>query len=79
MNTVDKYVKIVEWSDVDNCYIGSCPELFMGGCHGHDRQKVFRELCQIVDETLQLYRVQGKALPEPWSGHEFVNVMHAVA
>ncbi len=24
----DRYVKVVEWSDEDNCFIGSCPELF---------------------------------------------------
>lgn len=34
MNTGDKYVKLVEWSDEDGCFIGSCPELFSGGCHG---------------------------------------------
>ncbi len=27
MNKGDKYVKIVEWSDDDACFIGSCPEL----------------------------------------------------
>ncbi len=79
MNTADKYVKIIEWSDADNCYTGSCPELFMAGCHGGDREKVFRELCQIVDETLRLYREDSKPLPKPWSGRDFVNAMHAVA
>lgn len=34
MNTGDKYVKLVEWSDEDGCFIGSCPELFYGSCHG---------------------------------------------
>ncbi len=28
MSKGDKYVKIVEWSDEDQCFIGSCPELF---------------------------------------------------
>ena len=36
-----KYVKIVEWSDEDNCYVGSSPGLFCGGCHGDDEQQVF--------------------------------------
>lgn len=31
-----RYVRIVEWSDEDECFIGSCPELFYGGCHGDD-------------------------------------------
>jgi hypothetical protein len=29
-----KYVKIVEWSDKGLCFIGSCPGLLYGGCHG---------------------------------------------
>ena len=28
------YVKIVEWSDEDQCFVGSCPGLLYGGCHG---------------------------------------------
>ncbi|MFA6220949.1 MAG: hypothetical protein WC647_01405 [Desulfomonilaceae bacterium] len=27
MSRGDKYLKIVEWSDEDGCFIGSCPEL----------------------------------------------------
>ena len=45
------YVKIVEWSEEDQCFVGSCPGLFYGGCHGHDEQRVFAELCQLVEET----------------------------
>ena len=29
-----RYVKIVEWSVEDQCYVGSSPGLFYGGCHG---------------------------------------------
>lgn len=28
----DRYVKIVEWSNDDECYIGSSPALLYGGC-----------------------------------------------
>lgn len=51
-----KYVKIVEWSDDDQCFVGSCPGLFYGGCHGDDEQRVFAELCDLVEETIDLYR-----------------------
>ena len=27
MSKGDEYVKLVEWSDEDACFIGSCPEL----------------------------------------------------
>ena len=54
------YVKIVEWSDEDGCYVGSSPGLFYGGCHGTDERQLFEELCEIVEETIELYRQDGK-------------------
>jgi predicted RNase H-like HicB family nuclease len=79
MSQGDRYVKIVEWSEEDHCFIGSCPELLLGGCHGSDAKKVFAELCQIVDETIRLYEQDGKPLPSPMSGREFVNAMQSIA
>ena len=79
MSMGDKYVKIVEWSDEDQCFIGSCPELFYGGCHGPDPRAVFDELCVIVEENIALYEKEGKTLPVPMSGKEFVNAMQGIA
>ena len=79
MSEGDKYVKLVEWSDEDSCFIGSCPELLMGGCHGNDPRSVFNELCEIIEETIELYKQDGKPLPKPMSGREFVNAMQKVA
>ena len=59
------YAKIVAWSEEDQCYVGSAPGLMYGGCHGNDEQHVYEELCQIVDEVIDLYRVDGKPLPPP--------------
>lgn len=74
-----RYVKIVEWSEEDGCYVGSSPGLLYGGCHGDDEQQVFRELCQIVEETIALYRQQGKPLPPPTSGRDYANKLQDVA
>jgi predicted RNase H-like HicB family nuclease len=74
-----RYVKIVEWSDTDQCYVGSCPGLFYGGCHGDDEQEVFNEICQIVEETIALYKKEGRPLPPPTSGKDYANKMLAVA
>ena len=79
MKEADKYVKLVEWSDQDQCFIGSCPELFYGGCHGNDPRAVFDELCQIVEEMIEIYEQGGKPLPSPLSGKEFVNAMQKIA
>ena len=73
------YVKIVEWSDEDQCYVGSCPGLFYGGCHGDNEQAVFSELCRIVEETIELYRQDGRPLPPPTAGKDYANKMVAIA
>ena len=74
-----KYVKIVEWSEEDQCYVGSAPGLIYGGCHGEDEKKVFEELCNIVDEAIALYRSEGKPLPPPTSGRDYANKLQSVA
>ncbi len=79
MKTSARYVKIVEWSEEDNCYVGSSPGLLLGGCHGADEQQVFKELCAIVEETIELYRQDGKPLPAPTCGRDYANKMQDVA
>ncbi len=75
MNQAARYVKLVEWSDEDQCYVGSCPGLFYGGCHGDDEQAVFAELCQIVEETVRLYESEERPLPPATSGYDWANRM----
>jgi predicted RNase H-like HicB family nuclease len=66
MNTIaDQYEKIVYWSDEDQCYIGMCPELFYGGVHGDDPETVFKELLEVVDEWVEIFEKDVRALPEP--------------
>lgn len=79
MKASDRYAKIVEWSEEDHSYVGSCPGLMLGGCHGDDEVSVFKELCQIVDEVIELYRQDGKQLPPPTAGHDLANRLQDVA
>jgi predicted RNase H-like HicB family nuclease len=74
-----RYVKIVEWSHEDHCYVGSSPGLIYGGCHGDDEKAVFDELCRIVEDAIELYRREGRPLPPPTSGRDFANKMQDVA
>ena len=73
-----RYAKIVEWSEEDQCYIGSSPGLLYGGCHGDDETSVFRELVEIVEETVALYLSEGRQLPPPTSGRDYANKMKDV-
>ena len=79
MNESTRYAKIVQWSDEDQCYVGSSPGLIYGGCHGSDEKAVFEELCDIVEEAISLYHKDGKSLPRPTSGRDFANKMPNVA
>lgn len=74
-----RYAKIVEWSEEDQCYVGSSPGLIYGGCHGADERAVFEELCQIVEEAVAVYRREGRPLPPATSGRDFANKMQDVA
>ena len=74
-----RYAKIVEWSEEDQCYVGSSPGLIYGGCHGQAEEEVFAELCSVVEETIALYHSDGKPLPPATSGRDFANKMQNVA
>jgi hypothetical protein len=77
MKPSDRYVKIVEWSERDQAYVGSAPGLILGGCHGDDERAVFDELCAIVEDAIALYEEDGKPLPPPTSGRDLANSLQA--
>ena len=79
MNESARYVKIVEWSEEDQCFVGSCPGLLYGGCHGDDELEVFEQLCVAVEEVIELYKRDKKPLPPPTSGRDYANKMLSVA
>ena len=63
-----QYVKIVEWSEEDQSYIGYCPGVIGPCCHGDDEVEVFSSLCEIVDEWLETFRKDNRPLPPPTVG-----------
>jgi len=65
MKRSDQYIKLVEWSEEDGCYVGTAPGLLYGGVHGDDEVEVYRELTVAVEEIIELYRQDGKELPSP--------------
>ena len=66
-----RYAKFVEWSDEDACFVGRCPELMLGGVHGHDEAKVYAELCTAVEEMIELIHADGKEMPRALGSKEF--------
>ncbi len=73
MKEAAQYLKIVEWSEEDQCFIGQCPGIIGPCCHGDDEVQVYCELCQIVDEWINIALEDGKPLPPPTIGWNVSN------
>jgi predicted HicB family RNase H-like nuclease len=65
MKPRDRYLKLVSWSEEDRFYVGSVPGWIDACCHGSDEAEVYRELCRILDEWIEIYRKDGRPLPPP--------------
>ena len=57
-----RYIKLVEWSEEDQCFVGQCPGIIGPCCHGPDETEVYRELCQIVEEWTETMKRDGKKI-----------------
>ena len=68
MTGIERYVKIVEWSDEDGAFVGQCPGLIGPCCHGADEVEVYRELCEIVAEWVEIAEQDGRQLPPATAG-----------
>ena len=71
MKQSDRYLKIVEWSEEDQCYVGTCPGLMLGGIHGDSETKVYKELCQAVSEWIRICEEDGEPLPPATARKEY--------
>ena len=65
MKPSDRYLKLVTWSEEDQCYVGSVPGWIEDCCHGSEEEEVYGKLRQIVDEWVEIYRQAGGPLPPP--------------
>ncbi|MEO1496733.1 MAG: hypothetical protein AAFV43_06240 [Planctomycetota bacterium] len=68
MSDSARYIKLVEWSYEDQCFVGQCPGVIGPCCHGDAEAEVYAELCQIVEEWIETMKRDGKPLPEPTIG-----------
>ncbi|MFA5689080.1 MAG: toxin-antitoxin system HicB family antitoxin [Kiritimatiellales bacterium] len=63
MKLRDRYIKLVEWSPEDGCYAGTSLGLFSGGIHGKNEVEVYRKLCEMIDEWIEIYQQDRQKLP----------------
>ncbi len=71
MNKKDHFLKIVEWSDEDQCYVGSIPGWIGKCCHGDNEEDVYHELCQILEEWVEIYKKDNLPLPSSITAKKF--------
>ena len=59
------YLRIVEWSQEDRCFVGSAPPLIGPCCHGASEASVLKQLKRIVEDWIRLRDSEGVVLPPP--------------
>lgn len=65
------YTRIIRWSDEDNCFIGECPELLIGGVHGKDELSVHKALSQVIEEAVEILLKDSRKVPEAVLKHKY--------
>jgi predicted HicB family RNase H-like nuclease len=71
MKKSSRYLKVVEWSEEDQCFVGRLPGLAFGGVHGDDEQEVYAELCEVAEEWIRILEEDGTPLPPPTAGRQY--------
>ncbi len=66
-----RYLKIVEWSAEDRCYVGSAPPLVGQSCHGASEADVLAQLQTIVEEWVEALIKDGRPLPASTANRKF--------
>jgi len=66
-----QFVKLVEWSEEDQCFVGRVPGLALGGVHGRNEKKVYDDLCSLVDEWIAIHHEDNSPLPPATAGRSY--------
>ena len=68
MTDAPGYIKLVEWSDEDGAFVGQCPGIIGPCCHGPAEVEVYRQLCEILEDWIELAHRDGRPLTPPTAG-----------
>jgi predicted HicB family RNase H-like nuclease len=66
-----RYLKVIEWSDEDKCYVGSAPPVIGQCCHGKTEVEVLSQLSTILEEWVAIFLRDGRPLPEGTAGKTY--------
>lgn len=64
---LDRYGRLVEWSEEDHAWLGYCPALFPYGavCHANTPWEAFYRLSELIEEELIHLVDANQPLPAP--------------
>jgi predicted HicB family RNase H-like nuclease len=71
MKKRNQYLRVVEWSEDDQCFIGRVPGLALGGVHGKNEAKVYEQLGTLIDEWIAIHESDGEPLPPATAGRKY--------
>jgi predicted HicB family RNase H-like nuclease len=71
MTKGNAYIKLVEWSEEDQCFVGSIPGFLGPCCHGDDEEQVYHQLCIILDEWLEIHETEDLPLPPSTANRKY--------
>ncbi|MBW4525295.1 MAG: type II toxin-antitoxin system HicB family antitoxin [Phormidium tanganyikae FI6-MK23] len=61
-----KYTVVIQWSDEDECYVVSLPELGrFAHTHGDTYEKALRNAQEVLESLVEQYQTLNKPLPDP--------------
>ena len=66
-----RYLKIVEWSDADKCYVGSAPPIVGRSGPGKTAAAVREQRHVLVEAWVAILLRAGKPLPPPTAGKTY--------
>jgi predicted RNase H-like HicB family nuclease len=66
-----RYLKLVEWSDDNGCFVGSAPPIIGPCCHGRTEAEVMAQLSTIVEEWVEIMQREGHPLPAGTAGKKY--------
>lgn len=66
-----RYLKLVEWSEKDGCFVGSAPPIIGPCCHGATEAEVMAQLTPIVEEWIEVMLKDGHPLPAGTAGKKY--------
>jgi predicted HicB family RNase H-like nuclease len=66
-----RYLKLVEWSETDGCFVGSAPPIIGPCCHGSTEAEVMAQLTTIVEAWVETIQRDGHPLPAGTAGKKY--------